>query len=92
MKAFVSSPVEMPEIFHEGTSVPGGVSEAFLPWRRCWETKALRAPTAIRNVVVCPCFMLPALQEKGQKKDQDDDDNDKGKVHPCIACYAKICV
>ena len=36
--------------------------------------------------------MLPALQEKGQKKDQDDDDNDKGKVHSCIACNAKICV
>ena len=51
MKAYVSAPVEMPEIFHEGTSVPGSVSEEFLPWGRCWETKALRAPTTIRNVV-----------------------------------------
>ena len=25
MKAYVSAPVEMPEIFDEGTSVPGGV-------------------------------------------------------------------
>lgn len=36
--------------------------------------------------------MLPALQEKGQEKDQDDADTDKGKVHSYFRCCAKICV
>ena len=34
----------------------------------------------------------PALQEKVQEKDQDDADDDKGKVHSYFCCCAKICV
>ena len=33
-----------------------------------------------------------ALQEKVHEKDQDDGDDDKGKVHSYLRCCAKICV